>query len=88
MVEDSKEGQKLAKCEENNAPHLAHFENEDSSDDDETSSLGSSLVSLRVSDDFDQVPALPLQDQQDNAGADSFLNEAPSFAPSETTQCS
>ena len=60
MVEDSKEGQKLAKCEENNAPHLAHFENEDSSDDDETSSYGSSLASLRVSDDFDQVPALPL----------------------------
>ena len=51
----------MAECEESDAPHHAHSENEDSSsDDDETSSYGSSLISLRVSDDFDDVPALPL----------------------------
>ena len=60
MVEELKEGQKLAKCQESDAPHHAPSENEDSSDDDETSSYGSSLVSLRVGDDFDDIPELPL----------------------------
>ena len=60
MVEYLNEGQKLAECGEGDAPHHAHSENEDSSDDDETSSFGSSLVSLRIDDDFDDVPALPL----------------------------